>query len=523
MALTPALATAFLTACAEPAPSGDAEGVEPASSALTAQDRLDLCAQDPRVIAGLVSAQVCAGADLFFRETFEGNGRSCGTCHPVGNNFTIDVPFINALDASNPFDPLFVADNDADIAGLETPSLRAFGLILENVDGFEDLDKKFSLRSVPHTLSLALTLEPDPADGSSDPPVHRTGWSGDGAPGDGSLRAFLTGAIKQHYPTDLAREVDVAFRLPTEQELDLVEDFQLSLGRTNEINLQQVNLADPDANAGRLAFMDPAKGRCNVCHFNGGANHQVTGLNRNFDTGTRLAPLSPFDPEGDGVFDGGFGGQNLTSPNFDVLGDLDPGGLFTGFGDGKFNTPPVIEAVDNPPFFHTNAFGSLEAAVAFYTGTQFSASPAAAELTAEFGSPISFGSDDISNMARFLRVLGAAFNLDIAKQRLQAAHTLVNQFHDTRADVQYGLMDLARVEIDDVLELFSAPELVTPLHTVAQTRLQEAKSEIAAGLAATTWSQRQSRISAAISRVQSARDQFGSNINFQLGQGNLMY
>ncbi|WP_437680904.1 hypothetical protein [Sorangium sp. So ce131] len=522
MGLTPALATAFLTACGEPAPGGDAEAVERASSALTAQDRLNLCAQDPRVIAGLVSAQVCAGADIFFRETFEGNGRSCGTCHPVANNFTIDVPFINALDASNPDDPLFVADNDADLAGLETPSLRAFGLILENVDGFEDLDKKFSLRSVPHTLSLALTITPDPADGSSNPPVHRTGWSGDGAPGDGSLRSFLTGAIKQHYPTDLARDPGVAFRLPTSQELDLVDSFQRSLGRLNELNLQQVNLADPDANDGRLAFMDPARGRCNVCHFNGGANHQTSGLNRNFDTGTRLAPLSPFDPEGDGVFDGGFGDQNLTTPTFDVLGDLDPATL-TGFGNGEFNTPPVIEAIDNPPFFHTNAFGSVEAAIAFYTGPQFLASPASDELIAQFGTPITFGFNDINNMGRFLRVLSAAFNLDIAKQRLQAAHTLVNQFHDTRADVQYGLLNLARVEIDDVLELFSAPELATPLHPVAATRLQEAKSEIAAGLAATSWSQRQSRISTALSRVQNARDQFGSNINFQLGQGNLMY
>ncbi|WP_437674089.1 hypothetical protein [Sorangium sp. So ce131] len=510
------MATAFITSCAEPEPGSDAEDVEAVSSGLTAQDRLNLCAQDPRVIAGLVSAQVCAGADIFFRETFEGNGRSCGTCHPVANNFTLDVPFIDALAASNPLDPLFVADLDPALAELETPDLRALGLIRENVDGFEDLPNKFVLRGVPHTLSMSLTIAPDLADGSTNPPVHRTGWSGDGAPGNGSLREFLTGAVTQHYPTDLGRQPGVAFRLPTAQELDLTEAFQLSLGRTNELNLQQVNLSDPEANDGRLAFMDPARGRCNVCHFNGGANHQSTGHNRNFDTGTRKAPATGSI----GAFDGGFGGQNLATPNIDVV----DAGFLNGFGDGKFNTPPVIEAVDNPPFFHTNAFGpTIEGAVAFYIGPQFSASPAAAELTAQFGTPISFTGDDINKMGRFLRVLSAAFNLDIAKQRLQAAQTLVNQFHNTRADIQLGLMDLARVEIDDALEVLAVGAGATPLHSVAQTRLQEAKSEIAAGLAATTWSQRQSRISTAISRVQNARDQFGSNITFQLGQGNLMY
>jgi hypothetical protein len=46
---------------------------------------------------------------------------------------------------------------------------------------------------------------------------------------------------------------------------------------------------------------------------------------------------------------------------------------------------------------------------------------------------------------------------------------------------------------------------------------------IALGLAATSWSVRQNRISNAISRCLNARDLFGSNINFVLGKGNLMF
>jgi len=37
---------------------------------------------------------IARGEDLFFNETFNGNGRTCGTCHPVENNFTLDPGFI---------------------------------------------------------------------------------------------------------------------------------------------------------------------------------------------------------------------------------------------------------------------------------------------------------------------------------------------------------------------------------------------------------------------------------------------
>ena len=55
------------------------------------------------------AAFIAEGEDLFFNETFEGNGRTCGTCHPKDNNFTIDPAFIAKLPAN---DPLFVAESD---------------------------------------------------------------------------------------------------------------------------------------------------------------------------------------------------------------------------------------------------------------------------------------------------------------------------------------------------------------------------------------------------------------------------
>jgi hypothetical protein len=62
----------------------------------------------------------------------------------------------------------------------ENPRLmREFGLIIETLDGFDDLANKFTLQGVPNSFGLPDTI--DSAQGS------RTGWSGDGSPGDGTL------------------------------------------------------------------------------------------------------------------------------------------------------------------------------------------------------------------------------------------------------------------------------------------------------------------------------------------------
>ena len=151
------------------------------------------------------------GRELFFEETFRGNGRTCGTCHALENNLTIDPEFIARLPRN---DALFVAefqdalkcDNPRTLTGckFEHPGLmRRFGLILENVDSF---DNPGVMRGAPHTLALTQ------ARGNA---FNRLGWSGDGAPGDGTLRSFAIGAVTQHFTKTLKRRVNVDFRLPT--------------------------------------------------------------------------------------------------------------------------------------------------------------------------------------------------------------------------------------------------------------------------------------------------------------------
>ena len=100
---------------------------------------------------------IAKGRALFFNETFDGNGRTCGTCHREDNNFTIDPAFIATLPND---DPLFVAEFNPALKDLERPKLlREFGLILENQDGFDDLDNNFNLRGVPHTLGMRVSID----------------------------------------------------------------------------------------------------------------------------------------------------------------------------------------------------------------------------------------------------------------------------------------------------------------------------------------------------------------------------
>src|SRR5512134_1192678 len=207
------------------------------------------------------AALIARGRQLFFKETFGGNGRTCGTCHPAENNFTIDPPFIARLPATA---PLFVAEFTPALAkNFENPRLmREFGLIMENLDGFDDLENRFVMRGVPHVLGMRVSVA------SNQGP--RTGWSGDGAPGDGSLRSFATGAVIQHFTKTLNRVPGVDFRLPTEEELDALEAFMLSLGRQQDPTLP-LTLKGTVAKRGQAIFLDNGLGKCNLCHVNAGA------------------------------------------------------------------------------------------------------------------------------------------------------------------------------------------------------------------------------------------------------------
>jgi cytochrome c peroxidase len=520
-----AVALFAVTSCASEGDSGGAgtESVGEVSQALSTHETA--CNGDPRVWEGLVTFDECVGARLFFDEKFNGNGRTCGSCHPASNNFTIDRTFMQSLPAT---DPLFIADSPSfPLASLEVPELHTFGLIRENLDGFGDLDHKFVLRSVPHLFSMSTTLARDTTDGTSAAFAERAGWSGDGVTG-GTLRDFTNGAIEQHFPKDLSRTPGTSFRVATASELDRIRAFQLALGRKNELNLNNVHLTDSFAEQGRLDFLDPQIGRCNECHGNAGANALATGKNANFfGNFEQFAADHASLPVLNGVTirDGGFGGQGLASPNVKVRVNT---AVPDGFGDGSFNTAPLIEAADTGPFFHHNNSGSegpvigLVAAITFYASSNFNESPAGQKLIQQFGTPITLPGSSNVEIAAFLRVLNTFFNLDLATQRLNASKRLNSAYWDYRKDVQQGLLKLGREEVADALKVLASSD-GPPLHVAQQATISSILTKVDAALATTDPATRLARTNEALALIAGVRPTFGTGVTFTLGAGTLMF
>jgi hypothetical protein len=305
---------------------------------------------------------------LFVKEQFNGNGRACGTCHREDHNFTIDPDFISTLPRT---DPLFVAETNPALAiNFEKPDLmRKLGVFVENVDGFDDLANKFTLRSAQNVQALAnSTVRPDPSLGldfssnglNADPP-ERLGWGNDGAP----LREFASVAIVQHATKTLNRKPGVDFRVPTDEELDALAAYQLSLGRQEDFSLPTLVLKSKIATNGQTLYLDTGNlgelghKNCNACHFNGGGTAAFT-----------FNPTKPGYPR----LDGTPSGSNMGTPtNVDetplalALGLPRDGGFGVlpmpagGFGNFRvvgstripfeeFNTPPLSSPRTRRPF-----------------------------------------------------------------------------------------------------------------------------------------------------------------------------
>ena len=387
------------------------------------------------------SDPVSKGRAIFFNETFNGNGRTCGTCHRAEANFSINPAFIATLPAN---DPLFVAEFNLDLKkNFENPKLmRQFGLILENLDGFDDLEDKFVMRGVPHVLAQRTSIN------SNQGP--RTGWSGDGAPGDGSLRSFATGAVIQHFTKTLNRVAGVDFRLPTEEELDALEAFQLSLGRQQDLTLP-LPLKGVVPKRGQEIFLDNSLGKCNLCHVNAGATANFGGGNlgnANFNTGVETLPDQPADLSSEkNPPDDGFGRP----------------------GDGTFNTPPLVEAADTGPFFHNNAIETIEGAVAFYDGEAFNNSPSGRALAAASpnGVGIELDGTQIVAIAAFLRVLNALENI---RQSLELLESGAGKSSAERPEARARLKQAVSETQDSIRVLQGGG-----LHPEAVAHLQKAK------------------------------------------------
>ncbi|MDQ3580289.1 MAG: hypothetical protein M3495_01060 [Pseudomonadota bacterium] len=392
---------------------------------------------------------VAKGRDLFFKETFDGNGRTCGTCHRAENNLTIDPAFIATLPNN---DPLFVAEFNPDLnKNFEDPRLmRKRGLILENLDGVDDLAHNFTMRGVPHVFSQRFSIDSNPRNRLecfSDTLCPRTGWSGDGAPQKKDLKSFARGAVGQHFTKTTNRKEGVDFRFPTEEEEKALEAFQLSLGRQEELKLP-LPLKSAEAIKGQEIFN--STGKCVRCHVNAGANVPPGGAasgNLNFNTGMENLP----DPTGDfSQPDDGLGTQ----------GDAP--------GDGTFNTPSVVEAADTGPFFHNNSVDTIEGAVGFYNSDAFNNSPSGQFLRDGTGRAIALDGAQVKAVAAFLRAINALDNIRELNKLLGAVEANMLLAGEHPADVAKRAVN----DIDDAIMVLQEGGL----HPDAVQQLREARA-----------------------------------------------
>jgi cytochrome c peroxidase len=431
----------------------------------TSQLGLDPAAVEAR--AASFARVVTEGRRLFLNETFEGNGRTCGTCHVETNNFTVDPDLIATLP---PDDPLFVAETQPALAPLENADLlRRFGLILVNADGF-DPSRGFVFRGTQNVQALANSMTPQDrisgldfsTNGRNPNPPERLGWGNDGPP----LRDFPLVAIAQHAPTALSRTPHIDFRVPTDEELDALAAYQLSLGRQEDFDLPALELKSALATQGKTLFLDsgnlfepkPGHKNCNACHFNGGGSAAAS-----FDPSSPGFPRLDGSPRGFNIAsptnlnetplarelrlprDGGFGQLPTAYGSFGNTDDLPP--PFGHFELEEFNSPPVVESADTGPFFHNHTIPDLESAIAFYGSQAFK------DGLVPLAIPVEISEDpnhqEVQAIAAFLRVLNALENIRSAIEVAERGRTM-NRVADERE-----LARLSVAEVVDALEVLS--------------------------------------------------------------------
>lgn len=425
------------------------------------------------------------GERVFLNETFDGNGRTCGTCHSPTEDYTVTPTSIDELPDH---DPMFVAEFNSELAELEDPELlRRFALFRENLDGF---DKPAVLRSSAHLMGLNTSLASTrqvQLDANGEPildangnlivievstgervdefALDNLGWSGDGSPGTGVLRNFAAGAISQHLPQTPNRIEGQDFRLPTNLESLAMEAFQLSLGRPADIDIGELVLLDESVARGRDNFVEPIRFRCNNCHGNGGANRVVNGPDGSFilnaNRNTKVEKLLNIAPRlvKDFPIDGGFGtdpdGGRTDIPNADGS-----------FGDGSFSIIQVIESADTGPFFHNNAVATIEEAVAFYNSAAFNEGrPAGTEIVME--------PDEVQSIANFLRVVNSLENIrDVVtmEERLLDNARLRDRSRNNRRNIR-NLFAVAKSNTDDAIRVLKEAHL----HLEATDLLEESR------------------------------------------------
>jgi hypothetical protein len=194
-------------------------------------------------------------------------------------------------------------------------------------------------------------------------------------------------------------------------------------------------------------------------------------------------------------------------------------------GNGTFNAPPVVEAADTGPFFHTDtqvigapaentpSAQTIEQAVAFYNSQAFVLDS-------------TINATDIANMGRFLRAINAVFNIQMASNRITGARNMANALGNVaRVDrMQRRMAQMTLFELDDAVRVLSG---VANLNVAQANRVRSARTRIETvvntpGTSASAFNTRMTNLGNAFNDLDLADTEISANILFQIGNGTRM-
>jgi hypothetical protein len=350
------------------------------------------------------------------------------------------------------------------------------GLQLPSEPAYEHVAAGRTLALVLGMDQTVVTLSSLACAGTSGGLAGATGWSGDGAPGNGSLRNFAVGAVVQHFTRSLARRPGTDFRLPTQDELDALLAFQLFLGRQAELQSPEtLDFLDDAIDAGKASFFGlpgfqlrtraGTTRNCAGCHAKAGSNNNA-GLNVGQQINAEHVRNAPACLDASAPGDGGFGRTPVTMVSRAAMCGSGTGNIVFR-GNGLFNPPPLVEAADTPPFFHNNSAATIEDAVAFYASDVFNASPASP------GRAFVLNRAKIDQIGGFLRAIDALENI---RQSLgYVAQALAQSPDRARATIRQAI-----AETTDATQVLSRPR--APIFVTSQplTPLNRARQELTA-------------------------------------------
>jgi hypothetical protein len=291
----------------------------------------------------------------------------------------------------------------------------------------------------------------------------------------------------------------VDFILPTDEQLDALEAFQLSTGRQQELSLPlSFKPHLEDVIAGQRIFMNDGTSdttvgaaKCNRCHQNAGAN--INGGNFNFNTGVEAFLRNKIGANPSRPPDGGFG----TDKDGGFNNIANPDGSF---GNGTFNTTGLVEAADTPPFFHNSIVSTIEEAVAFYNSIEFNESPGGTVIVQLTGGGIDLLDFEVEQVAAFLRVLNTLEN--IRSVIATADKALQVQQPDAKK-----VLEVAIADCQDAIDVLSRRDAkLKTIDGMAVAHLEGAKRLLVEATSTSQRPRREAQIKNAIQLATKARD-----------------